>query len=269
MELKFSIRESQAPGETIIEKMENLAELGFSGIEITSTPAWDVAEEVRDAAETTGIVPNIWSAEYLNILDPRPAERERAVASMRNALTVCGEAGGIGVICVPLIWTKMRNLPRIPDLSPLKSTAELEFELLVAELSDLADHAQEVGADIIIEPLNRYEMWWPNTLQDGVEICEAVGKDGVSIMADFFHMNIEEAHISESIRSAGGYIKNVHLADSQRKIPGFGHTDFGPGLKALDEIGYDCYLGFEAQIPGDPMEELPKSMDYIRQAAGQ
>lgn len=267
MELKFSIRENQAPGQTITEKMENLARMGFAGIEITTTPASDVIDEVMEASEKTGIVPNIWSAEYLNILDPRPDERQRAVESLRDALTACGEAGGVGVICVPLISTKMQSLPRIPDLSPLKSTAELEFELLVAEFSHLADHAQNVGAQIIVEPLNRYEMWWPNTLKDGVEICEAVGKDGVSIMADFFHMNIEEAHIDESIRAAGSHIRNVHLADSQRKIPGWGHTDFAPGLRALDDIGYDDYLGFEARIPGDPMEELPRAMDYIRQAA--
>jgi sugar phosphate isomerase/epimerase len=267
MDLKFSIRENQAPGETITEKMENIAGLGFSGIEITSTPAADVADEVMAVSEKTGIVPNMWSAEHLNILDPRPDERRRAVESLRDALTICGQAGGIGVICVPLIATKMQNLPRIPDLSPLKSTAELEFELLVAELSELADHAQKVGSEVIVEPLNRYEMWWPNTLADAVEICEAVGKDGVSIMADFFHMNIEEAHIDESIRAAGSLIRNVHLADSQRKIPGYGHTDFDPGLKALADIGYDDYLGFEAAIPGDPTEELPRSMDYIRRAA--
>lgn len=203
----------------------------------------------------------------MNILDPRPDERQRAVDSLLDALTACGQAGGIGVICVPLIATKMQNLPRIPDLSPLKSTAELEFELLVAELSELADHAQSVGAEVVIEPLNRYEMWWPNTLKEAVEICEAVGKDGVSIMADFFHMNIEEAHIAESIRAAGSHIRNVHLADSQRKIPGYGHTDFAPGLKALADISYDDYVGFEAQIPGDPLEELPRAMDYIQQAA--
>jgi len=267
MDIKFSIREAMAPGGTITEKFENLAQMGFAGIEITSKPASAVMEEVVQAAKDTGIVPNIWSAEYINVLDPRPDERARAVQALKDALSVCGQAGGVGVICVPLIATKMQNLPRIPDLSPFMTQAQLEAELLAEILKDVADHAQAVGADVILEPLNRYEMWWPNTLQHGVDIINSVGKPGISVMADFFHMSIEEAHIGESIRAAGRVIKNVHLADSQRWLPGYGHTDFKPGLAALAEMGYEYYMGFECRIPGDPFEDLPRAMDYIREQA--
>jgi sugar phosphate isomerase/epimerase len=47
-------------------------------------------------------------------------------------------------------------------------------------------------------------------------------------------------------------------------MPGYGHTDFKPGLAALKEIGYSDYLAFECGVPGDPFEEFPKAMDYIR-----
>ena len=267
MDPKFSIREGMAPGATIAEKFENLARMGFAGMEIITTPAASIAEEVMQAAKDTGVVPNIWASEYLNILDPRPDERARAVASLRDALTVCGEAGGVGVISVPLIATKMQNLPRIPDLSPFMTQAQLERAVLKAVLAELAEHCQQVGADVIVEPLNRYEQWWPATLYDGIDICDDVGEPGISMMADFFHMNIEDAHFDESVRAAGKRIKNVHLADSQRQLPGYGHTDFRPGLAALDEIGYEYYLGFECAIPGDPFEDLPRAMDYIRSQA--
>ncbi len=267
MELKFSIREGMAPGKTIGEKFENVAKMGFAGIEITSPPAEEFVAQVVQASRDTGVVPNIFSSELLNILDPRRDERSRAVESLKDALSVCGEAGGVGIICVPLIATKMQNLPRIPDLSPFMTQAALEREVLVSILKEVADHCRQVGADVIIESLNRYEQWWPCTLQHGVEIIEAVGKPGISMMADFFHMNIEDAHFDDSIRAAGKYLKNVHLADSQRLLPGYGHTDFRPGLAALDEVGYEYYLGFECGIPGDPFEELPRAMDYIREQA--
>ena len=47
----------------------------------------------------------------------------------------------------------------------------------------------------------------------------------VRILADMFHMNIEEADMAESIRQFGILIGHVHFADSNRRAIGFGHTD--------------------------------------------
>ena len=269
MDIKFSIRETMVPGRTITERFENLAKLGFAGVEIlTESTDWKHVEEIKAASKATGIRPNIMSSRSLAVLDARRSEREGAVAAFKEALSICGECGGVGVILPPLISVACMGGQRIPDLSPLATTAALERDLLTAILKDLARHAQQVGADVIIEPLNRYEQWWPCTLQHGIEICEAVGEPGVSIMADFFHMNIEDARFDAGIRAAGKLVKNVHLADSQRLLPGYGHTDFRPGLQALQAIGYEYYMGFECGIPGDTFVELPKSMEYLRGVLG-
>ena len=88
--------------------------------------------------------------------------------------------------------------------------------------------------------------------------------DSVRIMADFFHMSIEERDIPASIREAGSAIQHVHLADSTRLLPGYGHTDFRSGFSALKEIGFDRYMALECGIPGKPEEELPKAVTYLR-----
>jgi len=265
MEIKFSIRESMAPGRTITERFENLAKMGFAGVEILteSTDRKHVAE-IKAASKATDICPNIFSSRSLAILDVRRSEREAAVAAFKEALSICGECGGVGVILPPLISVMCMGGQRIPDLSPLATTAQLERDLLTVILKDLAKHAQQVGADVIIEPLNRYEQWWPCTLQHGIDICEAVGEPGISIMADFFHMNIEELDMAKSIREAAKYVKHVHLADSIRWLPGYGHTDFKPGFAALEEIGFEGYMALECAVPGDPMVDLPRCVEYLR-----
>jgi sugar phosphate isomerase/epimerase len=264
MELKFACREYMVPGRTITERFENAAKMGLAAIEVTgsATPEW--VDEIKAAIAATGVRASIMSAQHLAILDARKPERDRAMESFKQALTLSGEVGALGPILPPLIHTKLMGGQRIPDLSPFMSTAELEKALLNQLLSELADHAVACNANVIIEPLNRYEQWWPCSLQDGLDICAAVGKPGVCIMADFFHMNIEDAHFDESIRKAGKLIRNVHLADSQRSMPGYGHTDFKPGFAALKEIGYSDYLAFECAVPGDPFMEFPKAMDYVR-----
>jgi sugar phosphate isomerase/epimerase len=157
------------------------------------------------------------------------------------------------------------NRPRIPDLSPVISRDEIERKMVVALYQEIAKRGEEFGTAIIVEPLNRYEQWWPCTLKHGVEICEAVGSSACRMMADLFHMHIEENDMPAAIReTAVDYIYNVHLADSQRRLPGTGFTDFKACFRALKEIGYDKYCGLECGIGGDPMTALAENVQYLR-----
>jgi sugar phosphate isomerase/epimerase len=264
MELKFACREYMVPGNSITERFEAAARLGLAGIEVTGSSTREHLAEIKAAIAATEVRASFMSSQSLAVLDARRDERMKAIAAFKEALSLAGEVGAVGVILPPLISVKCLNGERIPDLSPYMTTAEIEQELLTVILKDLAAHAVACGADVVIEPLNRYEQWWPCTLQHGVDICEALGRPGVSIMADFFHMNIEDACFGESIRKAGALVRNVHLADSQRSMPGYGHTDFRPGFAALKQIGYGDYLSFECGVPGDPFVEFPKAMAYVR-----
>ena len=265
MEIKFACREYMTPGGTLTERFESAAELGLAGIEVTGSSTFEHLEEIKAAIASTGVKASLVSSQNLFVLDARREERDKAIAAMTDALTLAGEVGALGFILPPLIAVKLQGGERIPDLSPLLGTADVERKLLAAILSELSEHAQSCGADVIIEPLNRYEQWWPCSLQHGIDICDDVGRPGTSMMADFFHMNIEDADFGGSIRAAGDRIKNVHLADSQRLMPGYGHTDFKPGFAALKEIGYSHYMAFECGVPGDPYDEFPKAMDYLRE----
>ena len=102
-------------------------------------------------------------------------------------------------------------------------------------------------------------------LDDAVGICKQINSPNVQIMADFFHMSIEEQDIAESIEKAGSYIRHVHLADSTRLLPGCGHTDFQSGFAALKSVGFLDYMALECGIRGAAEEELPKSVRYMKQ----
>jgi sugar phosphate isomerase/epimerase len=266
-DIKFSIREGMVPGRNVMERFELLAKVGIAGCEVTGTISWDTLDEVKAAVAATGIVPNIWSSSNLAVIQADPGARAAAIAACVDALKMSGEVGAIGFILPPTIICKMQNLTRVPDLSPLMGTAELERKLNAEIIKQyLAPVSKEAGAQVVIEPLNRYEQWWPCTIQHGIDIVNDCGGpgNGVCIMADFFHMNIEDASYYDSIKAGGAMIRNVHLADSQRQLPGWGHTDFHPGFRALKEIGYSDYLGFECGVGGDWEDSIRKSMDYCR-----
>ena len=96
------------------------------------------------------------------------------------------------------------------------------------------------------------------------EIAREVG-EGIAAMADFFHMNIEEADIAGCIRQSADHIAYVHVADSNRAQPGKGHTDFRPGFAALKEIGYDGWLGIEcSRIIGEYDDAIRETVTFLR-----
>jgi sugar phosphate isomerase/epimerase len=102
-----------------------------------------------------------------------------------------------------------------------------------------------------------------NRLQQAAAICRDVGSTSVKVMADTFHMSVEEDDLAASIRSAGDLIGHVQLGDSGRLQPGVGHLDWPPVMESLRAAGYEGWLAMECTIRGDPRIELPKVANLI------
>ena len=113
-------------------------------------------------------------------------------------------------------------------------------------LNVLGRYAQAKGTRLIYEPLNRYETNLINTVAAGVELLESIDTDNVRLLADLFHMNIEESDFAAALIDGGSHIGHVHYVDSNRRAAGLGHIDFAPVAAALKRIGYDGYLCAEA-----------------------
>jgi sugar phosphate isomerase/epimerase len=112
-------------------------------------------------------------------------------------------------------------------------------------LDDLGEHAAKLGHIFLYEPLNRYETNIFNRLGDTAAWLRTLGTRNVRILADLFHMNIEEADLAAAIHEARDLIGHVHFADSNRRAVGLGHTDVQSAYEALDKTGYDGFLSAE------------------------
>ena len=91
---------------------------------------------------------------------------------------------------------------------------------------------------LALEPLNRYESSLLNTVESTVEVIDRIGRDNLGILFDTFHANIEETDPVEAIAATGKRLAHVHLADSNRWVPGYGHVPFADIWAALSRIGY-------------------------------
>jgi len=134
----------------------------------------------------------------------------------------------------------------------------------VTALVELGEHAVSVGSQLFLEPLNRYEDYLVNTLADAVSIVEEVDSPGVAVIADTYHMSIEESDIGAAIRRVGPHIRHVQLGDSNRLEPGAGHYDWPETLDALSDIGYDGWLAMECGLSGPVEQVLPRVAELLK-----
>lgn len=138
------------------------------------------------------------------------------------------------------------------------------LEWLADALRIAGNTAAKYNVPFIYEPLNRYETNLINRLTDGADYIEANSLENVVLLADLFHMNIEETDLAASLRAAGKHIGHVHYADSNRRAMGLGHTNPAPIVDALKEIGYQGHLSAEILPLPDPKTAAQQTMKSIR-----
>jgi len=255
--MKLSAQVRLAPGDSVAERIECLAAAGYEAVEIHSD-AVDQLAEYRRALAAAGIpaMSMCPAGRNLDLVADEFSQRRR-IDRTRRALDACRELSVTSLISVPVRG-------RLPD----GIVAQDQADSYVRALERLAPHAEAAGVTITVEPLNRYEMHLLNTLADGIAIAERVGSPRVKVLADVFHMNIEEDNVPASIRAAGDWIGHVHFADNQRAHPGTGSTDFAAIFAALRDVGYAGSTALECGIRGDPAKALRECAAYLRAARG-
>ncbi len=267
--MRIAIQEDMLVGRNLLEKFERAKALGFDGIEFWAKGLPDRLEEAMIALERAELVASgINFGRQSSMLSPDPAERERALEELRAAIMCAMDLGAVGVGFVPAFFG-----PALPDLSPLMSPEQLEAELLIAHLRTLEDYANAMNVTLFIEPINRYETHFLNRVEQAAALARRRNHPRVKVVADLFHMALEEDDIPAAIRSHADVIGYVHLADSNRRLPGQGFTPFAQAAAALNEIGYDGWAAFECGDPGDNAPraaayalELPASLAYLKEA---
>lgn len=237
------------------------ANLGFDGVEIFPTHADDIdgyllrgwldQQGIRLAAMGTGAG---WLRRKLRLTDPDPWVR----AAARDFIgAIIDFAGGFGA---PAILGSMQG--RFGDGVP----REQALEWLRSELNQLGPRAHAHGVPLLYEPLNRYETNLFNTLEEAVAFIDTLNTRNVKLLADLFHMNIEETDPAAAIRTAGRRIGHVHFADSNRRAIGFGHSRIAPIAQALVDTGFDGFVSGEIFPWPDPETAARKTVESFKAA---
>lgn len=114
--------------------------------------------------------------------------------------------------------------------------------------------AEDCGVHVDLEILNRFENYIINTVDEGLEMVDAVGSKNCDLLLDMFHMSIEENDIPAAIRKAAGRIGKFHASEPNRQIPFHNERFDWPAVgRALRDAGFDGPVIMETVMTFDDM----------------
>lgn len=141
-----------------------------------------------------------------------------------------------------------------------KTKAEEQFIALLRALGPLAaQHA----VTVVVEPLNRTECNFINSVPEAAALVTACNHPNVQLLADFYHM-LHDDQPPDDIRRHGALLQHVHIAEkAQRTAPGVAGDDFRPFLKALQQVNYRGAISIESSW-GDLPAEAGRAVAELR-----
>ena len=235
-------------------------DLGFEAVELAVrdpffADIWQIMDalnrsDLRLSALGTG---QAYVDERISLLARDTDVYQKAVERLKDHVALAAVFSGCRVIvgCIR---------GRFSDWGQERDRAVAQFQRAMSELAEIA---YVKCVDLLIEPINRYETELINSLDECLEHIEQIGAPNVKVLADTFHMNIEETDFVNALRMCGSRLGHVHLADSNRSAPGTGHFAFPALLDVLKEMNYGGDLAFEI-VPGkNPLKALAEGITYI------
>ncbi|MGC8667956.1 MAG: sugar phosphate isomerase/epimerase family protein [Chthonomonadales bacterium] len=248
------------------------AQVGYEGIEVAPfTLAEDVRNlsagdrtALRDVAERAGlmVVGLHWllvSPKGLSLTSDDRAVREATATYLVALAEFCADLGGAVMV---LGSPAQRRIPQ-------GCSIEEAEERFCASIRPALDRAAERAIRLCIEPLPPPEADFILTLEDASRVLARLEHPAAFTILDVKSACAERDPIPVLIHRYAGKIAHVHANDANRRGPGFGDTDFGPILAALQETKYSGFVSVEVfDYSPDPQTIARTSLAYLRAAEG-
>jgi len=179
-------------------------------------------------------------------------------------------AGVRGIACLPgrdqefqenvgraLAYAKVLQCPRLNclvGLTPEGEDPDRVEQTLVDNLRFAANELAQENITLLVEALNSRDIPGFHLVgsQQAIDLIEATGRTNIKFQYDIYHMQRMEGELINTMAAIMDRIGHIQLADNPgRHEPGSGEINFGNVFKAIDQAGYDGWIGCEYIPAGD------------------
>ena len=264
MKLSVAIAAQDAPDTAFVvwrgieDSIKKAAGLGFHGVELALKDAAEICPQELDTwLSRSGIevscisTGQVFAVSNLYFTHPDPDVRENTFQAFRGLVELAADHG------------QLINVGRARG-SYREKQSRAETERLFIEMAQrICDYGEPKGVTLMIEPVNRYEINFINSVEEGAELLRRVDRPNIGLMPDVFHMNIEDRQIGQTLIDHADLVRYVHLADSNRNAPGQAHLDFDDVFGALARSGFDGWVSIEILPLPDPDTAARQAAEFI------
>ena len=221
MKLKFSGHLDMLLGDmSPTDKIVQFSELGYPAVELWCwwEEKYDI-DALADSLELHNIEMAAICTKFVSLTEP--AQREQYLAGLVETIDACKRLS-------------CRTIISQVGIDGLKAAAQI---------------LDGTGISLVIEPLNLlvdHAGYFLARSDEAAEIVEAVGASSVKMLFDIYHQQITEGNLINNIRKYSSLIGHFHIADNPgRQQPGTGEINYSNVLKAIENLGYNGFLGLE------------------------
>ena len=252
MKLSIAIADTHAlPSAFVVyrgfeECIPKAARLGFDGVELALKRAEEInVHQLQQLLDDNALEVSCISTGQVNadgglmFTHEEEKQREQVKTVFRELIDLAEDFGKI--VNIGRVRGQIGNRPK-----------QVVEDLFVAVARELCDYALPKEVTLILEPVNRYETDFINSVEEGIEVMKKVDRKNMMLMPDTFHMNIEDKQIGPVLAKNIDYIKYIHFADSNRLAPGEGYLNFQEIFGHLLKAKYDGWIAAEILPDPDP-----------------
>jgi D-psicose/D-tagatose/L-ribulose 3-epimerase len=243
------------------DQLIHAKEIGFDIYEIgVENPELIDNGLLKEEAHRVGISVNVCGSfgESRDISSDNETYRENGRAYIKNLIDMA-EALNSPYVAGPMYAATGRT--RLASLDERRKQREYALH----NLRILGEYAEKKHVKLALEPINRFETDFMNTVEQGLEFIDELRLDNVGFLLDTFHMNIEEKSITNAIKLAGNKIFNFHACANDRGTPGEDHIDWAGIKAALKEVNYSGPIIIESFTTD--IKEIAKAVSLWRPLA--
>jgi D-psicose/D-tagatose/L-ribulose 3-epimerase len=170
------------------------------------------------------------------------AQQQEAIIYLKGLIDMMPQLGA-KVLIGPL-YSAVGRAAAVPP-----EEYQQQWKTVVSHLKVLAGYAHARQLLLAIEPLNRFETDFINTVDQGLHLIKEVDIPALTLLLDTFHMNIEEKDQAAAILKAGKHIGHFHACGCDRGTPGNDHIHWLAIAQALKTVDYQGSIVIESFTP--------------------
>jgi hydroxypyruvate isomerase len=241
-----------------LERFTLASEAGFEAVEYLFPYDYNADELKRELTENN----------LVQVLHNLPAGNwaagERGIAVLPDRIDEFRRGVVMAIDYATALGCKQVNC--LAGIAPAGLSNDVLRSTFVHNLRLAAQELAKYDIRLLIEPINTYDIpgFYLNTVEQAASIIEEVGSDNLFIQYDLYHQQRTRGELVATYERHKELIAHVQLADNPgRNEPGTGEINYPFVFKALDQAGYDGWIGCEYK----PKTETQRGLAWLNEAS--